>query len=839
MFFLGQTLDPHTQQPTGQRLEYDPDDLTTHAVCVGMTGSGKTGLCVTLLEEAALHGLPAILIDPKGDIANLLLQFPDLKAEDFAPWVNVDEARRAKLSVEAYAAQTAERWRAGLAEWGLGAERLNQLKDSVEWALYTPGSDAGRPISILKSLQRPDLAWDDNQEMLRERIAGICSGLLGLIGVQADPVKSREHILLANLFEHAWKNDQSLDLGELILQVQNPPFERLGVFEMDRFYPEAERLKLALDLNAIIAAPSFQSWISGEPLDVAALLRTPEGKPRVSILYVAHLTEAERMFFITLLLEQVAAWLRGQSGATSLRGLLYFDEVYGYFPPYPFNPPTKMPLMRLLKQARAFGLGVVLVTQNPGDLDYKGLTNTGTWFIGKLQTERDKARLLEGLETISSATRAHLPISDLDSLISSLAPRQFLLNNVHSDGPVLFRTRWAMSYLAGPLTREQIRGFKPAPEPGGREQGTGDKSFTTADRRPPTAAPSSQAKATAVRRPSSAVSIPTAIPQYYLPARSLEDAVAGWREATGNRRAQFGENVELAYRPALLAQAVVRYASQKAQLNTDRRFACLVFEPSPEFAPHWREAEAAAFAPGSISRNAPEAAVLRGEVPVALADVKKLAAWQKDFVGYLYRTADFTLHHNPALKLVSRPGQSYAEFLVECQRAAEARLHAEVETIRARFDRQLDRLEDRLIASQRDLKEDEEQLRAREAEDRWTGIENLVGFMLGRTPYRPMSTSTMRSRLVKKTRSDVEQGEETIERLQSQIDSVKAEAQALFQASQSKWTGVAQNIQELRITPRRSDILVELFGVGWTPYWQIAVDGVATEIAAFGGAAKA
>jgi len=360
----------------------------------------------------------------------------------------------------------------------------------------------------------------------------------------------------------------------------------------------------------------------------------------------------------------------------------------------------------------------------------------------------------------------------------------------------------------------------------------------TADRRPQTGAPNPAAQAAAVRRPSSAVAIPSAIPQYYLPAQSLEDAVAAWRAATGNRRARFGEAVELAYRPALLAQAVVRYASTKAQLNTDRRFACLVPDPSPDFAPHWRENETAAFAPDSLSRTVPRSVVRRGVVPIALTNVKKLAAWQKDFVAYLYRTADFTLHHNPALKLVSRPGQSYAEFLAECQRVADARMHEEVEAIRARFDRQLDRLEDRLIASQRDLKEDQEQLRAREAENRWTGIENLVGFMLGRTPYRPMSTSTMRERLVKKTRSEVEQGVETIERLQAQIDGLKREAQALFQASQSKWAGVAQNIQELRITPRRSDILVELFGVGWMPYWQIEVDGVETEIAACGNPAS-
>ncbi len=825
MFFLGKQLDPATQTLTETRVEYDPRDLTTHAVCVGMTGSGKTGLCVTLLEEAALSGLPAILIDPKGDIANLLLQFPELQPADFQPWVNVDEARRAKLSVEAHAAQTAERWRAGLAQWGLGPDQMRRLRETVAWAVYTPGSDAGRQISILKSLEKPELPWEENQELLRERIAGICAGLLGLVGVQADPVKSREHILLANIFEHAWQNDHPLDLAALITQVQTPPFAKLGVFEVDRFYPEADRLELALALNAIVAAPSFQSWIAGEPLDINSLLHTPEGKPRLSILYVAHLSEAERMFFITLLLEQLVAWLKGQSGTTSLRGLLYFDEVYGYFPPYPFNPPSKVPLMRLLKQARAFGLGVMLVTQNPGDLDYKGLTNTGTWFIGKLQTERDKARLLEGLETISAQSRAALPIADLDKLISSLAPRQFLLNNVHSPGPLLFNTRWAMSYLAGPLTREQIRVFKPKPA----------------------AAPASPAAAASPRpslamttraapwpAPTTIAAIPAAIAQYYLPAaRPLEEAVTAWRAGTGQKRAHFTGEGELVYRPALLAQAVVRYVLAKAHLNTDRRFAFLASDPAAEALPRWREYEVAALVPGQLSRTPAPGGRSVGDVPAALTDPKKLAAWQKDLLSYLYRTADFTLHQNTPLKLYSHPGQSYAEFLAECQRAADARRQEEVYAIRARFDKQLDRLEDRLIASQRDLKEDREQVRAREAENRWTGIENFVGFVLGNTPYRPMSTSASKERLVKKARTDVEKGEETVERLQAQVDALKQEAQTLFEASQAKWTAVAHDIKELRITPRRSDILMEVFGLGWLPHWRVEVDGAPVEMPAY------
>ncbi len=831
MFFLGQHLDPHTQQRTGRRLEYDPADLTTHAVCVGMTGSGKTGLCVTLLEEAALAGLPAILIDPKGDIADLLLQFPELRGEDFQPWVNVDEARRAKLSVEAYAAQTAERWRAGLAEWGLGPDDLRRLKDAADWSVYTPGSDAGRPLSILKSLERPDRPWDTNHELLRERIAGLCAGLLGLIGIEADPVKSREHILLANLFEHAWQAGADLDLAGLIAQVQAPPFARLGVFEVDRFYPEADRLALALQLNAIMAAPSFQSWITGEPIDVDALLRTPEGRPRISILYVAHLSDAERMFFITLLLEQVVSWLSAQPGTTSLRGLLYFDEVFGYLPPHPFNPPSKTPLLRLLKQARAFGLGVMLVTQNPVDLDYKGLTNTGTWLIGKLQTERDKARLLDGLQTVASAQRgAALDVNALDTLISSLAPRTFLLHNVHAAGPAVFQTRWAMSYLAGPLTREQLRVFKPAPsaEPVG---------FAPAAGRPaePLRAPPSSTE----RRSASSVALPAGLPQYFLPVtRSLEDSVAAWRAGDGQtpdparRRAQFGQAVELIYRPALLAQAVVRYVQAKAGLNTDRRFTYWVAAPALDFTPHWRDYEARTVNAATLARTAPTAALRLGEPPAGLTDPKKLAAWQKDLVGYLYRTADFTLHENGRLKRFSRPGQSFEEFRAQCATLSQEALSAEVSVIREKFDKKLDKLEEKLLAEQRELKDGEEELRAREAESRWTGIENMLGLVLGRTPYRPMSTATGKGRLAERARADLEASGETVQRLQTQIDTLKQEAQAAFQASQAKWAAAAADLREVRVTPRRSDILIELFGLGWQPYWQIDVDGTPVEIPA-------
>ncbi|MBN1668772.1 MAG: DUF87 domain-containing protein, partial [Anaerolineales bacterium] len=395
-FYLG-GHDGDPQQP----FFYDPNDLTTHAVVVGMTGSGKTGMCIDLLEEAALLGIPALMIDPKGDITNTLLHFPELLPADFQPWVNPDEARRSGVSQEQAAAETAATWKKGLAGWSIEGERLRALSTAAHFAIYTPGSDAGLPVSILASLQAPPLGWQGNRELLREKISSTVTAILGLVGLQEmDPVRSREHILLANIFEQAWSHGKDLDLAELIMQTQNPPFEKLGVFDINTFFPAKERFDLAMLLNNILAAPSFQAWIEGQALDIQALLFHPDGRPRHSVFYIAHLTDVERMFFVTLLYGAIETWMRAQAGSTSLRAIVYFDEIFGYLPPVG-NPPSKPIMLRMLKQGRAFGVGQMLVTQNPVDVDYKGLSNAGSWFIGKLQTERDKERLLDGLQGAS------------------------------------------------------------------------------------------------------------------------------------------------------------------------------------------------------------------------------------------------------------------------------------------------------------------------------------------------------------------------------------------------------------------------------------------------------
>jgi len=463
VFYLGRHYDLEARQQKPEPLLYDSRDLVTHAVCVGMTGSGKTGLCIGLLEEAAIDNIPALIIDPKGDLSNLLLTFPDLRPEDFAPWVNADDAARKGIPAEDFPKQQAEQWAKGLAQWGQSGERIRMLRSAAEFAIYTPGSNAGIPVCVLRSFDAPTGAAADDREIYTERIQATATSLLGLLGIEADPIQSREHILLSNILDAAWRDGENLELGQLIQQVQSPPFERVGVLELESFYPSKDRMKLAMQLNNLLASPGFSQWLEGVPLDVGSLLYTPEGKPRVAILSIAHLSDAERMFVVSLVLNNTLAWMRRQQGTTSLRAILYMDEIFGYFPPVS-NPPTKMPLLTLLKQARAFGLGVVLATQNPVDLDYKGLSNAGTWFIGRLQTERDKERVLEGLEGASASAGGKFDRGRMERILAGLGSRVFLMNNVHDDAPTVFETRWAMSYLRGPLTRQQIKKLAPAAE---------------------------------------------------------------------------------------------------------------------------------------------------------------------------------------------------------------------------------------------------------------------------------------------------------------------------------------------------------------------------------------
>lgn len=469
LFYLGKSYDLDQGKRGEDLILYDAKDLTTHAMIIGMTGSGKTGLGIALIEEAAIDRIPVIAIDPKGDLTNLMLTFPDLHPDDFRPWINAEEATAKGMSVEAFAERTANTWRQGLEEWGQSGERIRRLRETVDMAIYTPGSTAGVPISVLRSFAAPPQALREDSEAYRERIQATTSSVLGLLGIDADPLTSREHVLIATILQHAWDQGQELDIAGLIRAITDPPFRSIGVMDIESFFPAKERFALGMRLNTLLASPGFNVWLQGEPLDAGRLLYTETGKPRVAIMSIAHLGDRERMFFVTMLLGDVLSWMRAQPGTSSLRAILYMDELFGYMPPLA-NPPSKPLLLTLLKQARAFGLGLTLSTQNPVDLDYKGLSNIGTWFIGRLQTERDKLRVMEGLE--GAAAGGAFDRQAMDRLLAGLGKRIFLMRNVHENEPVVFTTCWVMSYLAGPLTRDQsgrlwrrVRFLHPLPHP--------------------------------------------------------------------------------------------------------------------------------------------------------------------------------------------------------------------------------------------------------------------------------------------------------------------------------------------------------------------------------------
>ncbi|HXK26259.1 MAG TPA: DUF87 domain-containing protein, partial [Myxococcota bacterium] len=578
VFYLGREFDLASGRAGEAPLLYDSKDLTTHAVVVGMTGSGKTGLAINLLEEAAIDGIPVVAIDPKGDLPNLLLTFPELRPEDFRPWIDAAGAARAGHTPDEEAKALAQHWRDGLAASGQDGARIARFADAAERIVWTPGSRAGRPLSVLRSFAAPPQALREDDEALRERAQGAVSGLLALVGVEADPLRSREHILLTTLLCGAWREGRDMDLGALIQAIQKPGLERVGVLDLETFFAARDRAALATSLNNLLAAPGFAVWSEGPPLDAPTLLFAEGGKPRLSIVSIAHLSDAERMFVVTLLLEQLIAWMRAQPGASTLRALLYMDEVFGYFPPVA-SPPSKAPMLTLLKQARAYGLGVVLATQNPVDLDYKGLSNAGTWFLGRLQTERDKARVLEGLEGASTAAGAAFDRSRMDATLAGLRSRVFLMNNVHEDAPVVFETRQSLSFLAGPLTREQIRAL---PGEGGA------------------AASDAAAKAAAPATATAPSSAPAASQRPVVPAEVREGFLPATQAASGG----------ITYHPALLGVARLHYVDAKNGVDQWTRTLVLApLDESSEGEP-WESATLRSAAPPKLE-SAPLAGALR------------------------------------------------------------------------------------------------------------------------------------------------------------------------------------------------------------------------------------
>ncbi|MBN2115121.1 MAG: DUF853 family protein [Anaerolineales bacterium] len=834
-FYLGRAYDPLRQAVTEKEITYDPADLTTHAVVTGMTGSGKTGLCIDLLEEAALQGIPAMIIDPKGDLTNLVLHFPDLAPQDFQPWIDADLARRAGKRLDQVAADAALSWREGLQQWGIPQEKILALKNAAQFAIFTPGSDAGIPVSVLSSLAAPEISWKDNREVLREKITSTVTALLGLVGYDdIDPLRSREHILLANIFEAAWSQGQDVELTELILQTQSPPFEKLGAFPVETFFPARDRMELAMVLNNILAAPAFETWREGQPLNIGSLLYTDDGRPRHNIFYLAHLSDEERMFFVTLLLSAIETWMRTQSGATSLRALLYMDEIYGYLPPQR-NPPSKQPLLRMLKQARAFGLGLLLATQNPVDVDYKALSNAGTWLIGKLQTEQDKNRLLDGLESAAGG----VPRTVFDKLISSLGKRVFVLHNIHAKQPELLQTRWTMNFLAGPLTRNQIPALNklanadtstlPSASPAAQissPQGTQPMAprATPVMAATPTLQTTAQIQSSITKPP-----LPASIREYFLPQNySLPEAFSA---AQQSMPAEVMID-SVVYRPTLLASAEVRILDRKHGVESEITRTVLVKSPEKRGSVRWEEYPLNANLDSVDTSPAPSTRFSSVDAP--LNDVKLMAALQKDFTDWVFRTSSVKARANQALKVFAGPDVSQAEFMKACAEAAREARDAEVAKKSATLDRQLKTLEDRLAREERELREDEAELSNRKVEEAGTHLENLTGFFGGRRKASRLSSSLTKRRMTEQAKSEVEESLDAIDQFKAQLKELEKRREEVIAEINDRWGGLVNDIVEVTIAPKKTDVFVKLFGVAWLPHYIIKSDTDTFELPAFG-----
>jgi hypothetical protein len=807
VFYLGREYDAASAKLSATPILYDSRDLTTHAVCVGMTGSGKTGLCLAMLEEAAIDGIPAICIDPKGDIGNLLLTFPSLTANDFAPWVDPAEAKRKSLSTDQFAAQAADSWKQGLADWDEAPERIARFRDSVDIAIYTPGANTGLGLSVLRSLSSPGAEAMSDPASLREQIGSVVAALLALLGRDADPVKSRDYILLARIVEQSWQAGTSLDLVALINAIQKPDFDKLGAFDLETFYPAKERMELAMAVNSLLASPGFAAWMEGEPLDAQRLLFTSAGKPRIAVISIAHLSDPERMFIVTLVLNEMVAWMRRQSGTSSLRALFYMDEIFGYFPPTA-NPPSKQPMLTLLKQARAFGLGCILATQNPIDLDYRGLGNTGTWLIGRLQTERDKLRVVEGLTSALSGGNA-LDKDELNRLMSALQPRVFLMRNAKEDAPRLMKSRWVLSYMRGPLTGPEIsRLMGPRKLLAKAATGTAGGSVASGSSASGTAAGVGASPSGAMRASSSRPPLPPQIREYFLPAISGTGAIE--------------------YRPMILGAAKLHFVDARIGVDTWQTLQNLAPLSDDGRDALWAEARDI----GTLRAQAtatPATGASFASLVGAANRPESYTAWIKSLTAHLYETAKSELILCDALKQSSSPGESEGDFRARLGLHLREERDAQVEKLRAAYAPKVATLKDRLTAAQARAEKEHSQLNHQKFQTAISVGATILSAFLGKRAFSATSmgraaTAVRSATRIGQEKQDVDQANENAAAVEQKLADLSTQCEAECKVIGDRLDPAAIVLRSVQVSPRKSDLAVGEVALAWQP-WRVGSDG--------------
>ena len=798
-FYLGREYDLASRVVKEDLILYDSKDLNTHAVIIGMTGSGKTGLGIGILEEALMDKIPVIAIDPKGDLPNLLLNFPDLNPKDFLPWVNAQEAMKKGLTLDQFAAKQAETWRKGLAEWGQEPNRIARLNAAADFTVYTPGSHAGLPVSVLRSFAVPPQEIFRDTDLLRERIQTTATSLLALLDIEADPIISREHILLSNIFETVWSKAKSLDLAGLIHAIQAPPFERIGVMDLELFYPAKERFTLAMRMNNLLASPGFECWLEGDPLNIGQMLYTAQGKPRASIFTISHLSDPERMFFVSMLLNEILGWMRTQPGTSSLRAILYMDEIFGFFPPVG-NPPSKTPLLTLLKQARAFGLGVVLSTQNPVDLDYKGLANTGTWFIGRLQTERDKARVLEGLE--GAASGSGFDRNQMEEILAGLGKQVFILHNVHENEPVIFKTRWVMSYLSGPMTREQIKIL------------TADKKGVTMADFQTDAFP----QTTGLPKPLEPVQVasdppilPPGVDIFYLPASGAGHGVV--------------------YYPAVAGRMDVHYSNAKYNVDTTETLALAAQLEDGPVSLDWDSA--VEFDPLSF-----KAEPLTGgeyiDLPAAAQNVSNYRKWKTDLLRWVRQNRPLFLLRSKNFGMTSHLGESEVEFRSRLAQVMRENRDLKVEKLRKKYNARFTTLKDRLMRAEQAIAREDEQAKASKMHTAISFGTAILGAFLGRkavsaTSAQRVGTAMRSAGRVQKEKMDVARAQERAEAIRLQLSELDEQLQKDIDTIELSSDAEVEELEKISIKPKSTDIILKIFGLAWMPFRKDADGGLSPD----------
>lgn len=779
-FYLGKRVDQNTGDMTDDLVLYDSKDLTTHAVIIGMTGSGKTGLGIGMLEEAAMDHVPVIAIDPKGDLGNLLLTFPDLAAADFRPWINTRQATDSGQTADEFAGAQAAMWKKGLADWGQDGARIAKLKQNVDLSIYTPGSSSGMPISVLQSFTAPAAEFVNDTDMYRDRVQATATGILSLLRIDADPITSREHILISRLLDHAWRNGRDLGVAELIAAIQDPPLAKIGVMDLDTFYPAKERFELAMRLNNLLAAPGFEAWMQGDSLNAGKLLYTDGGKPRISIMSIAHLDDAERMFFVSMLLNELISWMRSQQGTTSLRAILYMDEIFGYMPPVA-NPPSKKLLLTLLKQARAYGLGLVLATQNPVDLDYKGLSNIGTWCIGRLQTERDKARVMEGLEGASAGQEFNR--QRMEQTLAGLGKRRFLLHNVHEDEAVVFNTRWAMSYLAGPLTRDQVKALMADAKPRLELQEGGEESL--------------KARTSTT---SSIPVLPPAIRQYYVAS----------------------QGGDIVYYPRLIAATNITFTNARYRVDTQREHVYTAeFDDGP-VPIDWDNAEKMALVAADLRKHGDSDASF-ADCPIPAAKVKNYSNWEKQLKRWVRQNEVIPLYRSSKHKLTSTPAESEGEFRARLQQVASEKRDLAVGKLRKRYATKATTLENRLLRANQAIEREQQQSSQKKMDTAISVGTAILGALLGRKRVTSATAGRLGTAMRKagsssKEAGDVKRARQTAKKVAADITALNDKLAKDIASLETAYDAQSEELTEIRVRPKTTDIHVSLLGLVWMPY---------------------